>query len=258
MRQHFLADWAFGITGAIQKVVRQNFPQDLRSWPLIQAFNADAYVLPTKHVAIIFKDKLSGIPTIGDVKDSFPYSGFPVLPPKVEDIELWQFYFRTKFSLQPEDAAFLIPIKDSGINDVSKDFELFSTEEKLFWSKQISHVISQYKSHLQNMTIQPPVQPTTINYNLSGMGARVNINSKDSSINVISAEVSKVFSQVRDLVKQISDESARTNIERAIDELEESHGTDGFMQKYQAFISSAANHMTVLSPIIPALTNLLA
>ena len=187
----------------------------------------------------------------------FPHTGFPALPPKVGDIELWQFFLRSKFALREEDAPFLIPIKDSRKNDASKDYELFSAEEQFFWNKQLNYVVSRYKVHLQTMTKQTPMQPTNITYNVSGTGARVNINSTDSSVNVISTEVSKVFAQVREAVNQIQDPNARYQIEQVVNEMEQAHGSNGFLQKYQEFITSAANHMTVLAPIIPALTGLL-
>ncbi|MDO8768492.1 MAG: hypothetical protein Q7K57_07300 [Burkholderiaceae bacterium] len=257
MRENFTADWAFGIRGAIENIVRSNFPQDLRSWPLLQSFDFEAYSLPENYVLLILKDKLSGIPAGPGVCSAFPHGGLPVLPPKVSDIELWQFYLRIKFSLREEDAPFLVPVKDSGRNDASKDYVLFSAEEQLFWNRQISYVVSRYKSHLQSMTKQSPVQPPNITYNLSGTGARVNINSTDSSVNVISTEVSKVFAQVREAVGLIPDPTARSEIGRAVDEMEQAHGSSNFLQKYQAFITSAANHMTVLAPIIPAVTGLL-
>jgi hypothetical protein len=257
MRENFTADWAFGIRGAIENIVRSEFPQNLRSWPLLQSFDFDAYTLPESYVLLILKDKLSGIPAGSGVCSTFPYAGLPVLPPKVSDIELWQFYLRSKFSLREEDAPFLVPVKDSGRSDASKDYELFSAEEQLFWNRQISYVVSRYKAHLQAMTKQSPVQPTNVTYNLSGTGARVNVNSTDSSVNVISTEVSKVFSQVREAVGLIPDSAARSEIGRAVDEMEQAHGSCNFLHKYQAFINSAANHMTVLAPIIPALTGLL-
>ena len=257
MREHFTADWAFGIRGAIENIVRSNFPQDLRSWPLLQSFDFEAYALPENYVLLILKDKLSGIPAGPGVCSTFPHAGLPVLPPNISDIELWQFYLRSKFSLREEDAPFLVPVKDSGKNNASKDYELFSAEEQLFWNRQISYVVSRYKAHLQAMTKQSPVQPTNITYNLSGTGARVNINSTDSSVNIISTEVSKVFAQVREAVGLIPDPTARIEIGRAVDEMEQSHGSSNFLQKYQAFITSAANHMTVLAPIIPAVTGLL-
>jgi hypothetical protein len=258
MRENFTADWAFGIRGAIENIVRSNFPQDLRSWPLLQSFDFEAYSLPENYVLLILKDKLSGIPAGPGSCSAFPHGGLPVLPPKISDIELWQFYLRSKFSLREEDAPFLVPVKNSGKNDASKDYELFSAEEQLFWNRQITYVVSRYKSHLQSMTNQSPVQPPNITYNLSGTGARVNINSSDSSVNVISTEVSKVFAQVREAVGLIPDPTARSEIGRAVDEMEQAHGSSNFLQKYQAFITSAANHMTVLAPIIPAVTGLLS
>lgn len=258
MREHFTADWAFGIQGAVENIVRTNFPKDLRLWPLLRSFDYEAYELPENYILLILKDKLSGIPAGSDICSTFPHAGLPVLPPKVSDIELWQFYLRNKFSLREEDAPFLVPVKDSGKNDASKDYELFSAEEQLFWNRQISYVVSLYKAHLQAMTKQSSIQPTNITYNLSGTGARVNINSADSSVNVINTEVSKVFAQVREVVSKISDPTARQAIERTVDEMEQAHGSSNFLQKYQAFITSAANHMTVLAPIISVVTELLS
>ena len=257
MREHFTADWAFGIRGAIEKIVRFNYPQDLRAWPLLVAFDFEAYALTENYVVLILKDKLSGITAGPGICSPFPHAGSPALPPRVSDIELWQFFLRTKFILREEDAPFLVPVKDSGKNDASRDYELFSAEEQLFWNRQISYVVSRYKSHLQAMKEQSPVQPTNITYNVSGTGARVNINSTDSSVNIVSTEVSEVFTQIREAVALIPDSSQRGEVERAVNEMEQAHGTSSFLQKYQAFITSAANHMTILAPVIPAVTGLL-
>lgn len=258
MRQNFTADWAFGIRGAIESIVRTNYPQDLRSWPLLQSFNFEAYALPENYVLLILKDKLSGVPAGPGICSAFPYEGLPVLPPKVSDIELWQFYLRSKFALREEDAPFLVPVRDSGKGDASKDYELFSAEEQLFWNRQLSYVVSRYYTHIKAMTKQPPVQPANITYNVSGTGARVNVNSTDSSVNVISTEILKVFDQARGLVSQIPDPNARQEIGRALEEMQQAHGSRSFLQKYQAFVTSAANHMTLLAPIIPAITGLLS
>lgn len=258
MRADFTADWAFGIRGAIENIVRNNFPQDLRTWPLLQSFDFEAYELPGNYVVLILKDKLSGITAGPGVCSAFPHTDPPVLPPKVMDIELWQFYLRSKFSLRKEDAAFLIPAKDSGESNVSKDYELFSAEEQLFWNRQIAYVVSHYQAHIQAMTKQPPVQPTNITYNLSGAGSRVNINSADSSVNTVSTEVSKVFAQAREAVRLIPDPGARSEITLAVDEMEKAYGSSNFLQKYQAFIASAANHISILGPVIPVVTALLA
>jgi hypothetical protein len=161
MREDFTADWAFGITGAIENIVRENFPQDLRNWPLLQSFDFEAYELPNEYMAIVLRDKLSGIPAGEGVPKPFPYSDHPTLPPKVDEIELWQFYLRDKFDLRVEDAAFLIPVRDSGKSDPRAEFDLFSPEEQTFWRAQISYVVSRYKTHLQSLDESKPQQRVT-------------------------------------------------------------------------------------------------
>ena len=47
MRNNFTKDWALGIQGAIESIVRENFPQYLRIWPLLHAFSYEAYI-PSK------------------------------------------------------------------------------------------------------------------------------------------------------------------------------------------------------------------
>src|SRR5215213_11872303 len=90
MREAFTADWAFGITGAIENSVRSSLPQDLRNWPLLQAFDFQAFELPHGYMVLILRDKLSGIPAGPGVAAPFPHSDHPTVPPRIEDIELWQ------------------------------------------------------------------------------------------------------------------------------------------------------------------------
>ncbi|AEC21013.1 putative pANL2 [Pusillimonas sp. T7-7] len=208
-------------------------------------------------MVLILKDKLSGIITGPGNCTAFPYTDIPTLPPRVSDIELWQFYLRKKFVLREEDFPFLIPVRDCGKSDPKQDFTLFSAEEQLFWHKQISYVISRYKGHRESMMKPTPLQHTSITYNLTGTGARVNVDSIDLSVNKISVENSNVFAQVRDAVAQIPDLSVREEIEQIVNEMERAHGSSDFLQKYQAFVTAAANHITILGPVIPALSGLL-
>jgi hypothetical protein len=257
MREHFTADWAFGIRGAIENTVRETFPQDLRSWPLLQSFDFEAYELPNEYMVFIFKDKLSGIPAGPGVPKPFPYSEHPTLPPQVEQIELWQFYLRDKFELRPEDAAFLIPVRDSGKNNARADYELFSPEEQKFWHEQISYVVLRYKVHLQSLVSQRPQQPVNITYTASGSNARININSADSSVNVIGPEASEVFDRLREQLGQIEDEVKREEITATIDNMESAYSSEDFQARYKEFMAVMADHVTVFAPLLPALTNLL-
>jgi len=258
MRQHFTADWAFGIRGTIENIVRSNFPQDLRNWPLLQTFNFEAYKIAEDYVVIILKDKMSGVPAgPGEAKD-FPYSDYPSIPPKAAEIDLWQFYLRNKFNLREEDAPFLIPIRDSGKNDASKDYLLFSPEEQYFWNQQIFYVVSRYKAHIQSSTEMKPNQPISITYNVSGSNSRVNINSTDSSVNIINTESVEIFNNLRELLATIENDEERKKVSQSIDAMELSIGSSSFINKYQEFIACVADHIGVFGPLIPAITALLS
>jgi hypothetical protein len=56
---------------------------------------------------------------------------------------------------------------------------------------------------------------------------------------------------------RIENEVERIQILNKLDELEEAKGKNSFTQKYQEFIASAADHVTILAPFIPALTQML-
>jgi hypothetical protein len=93
-----------------------------------------------------------------------------------------------------------------------------------------------------------------------GDNARVNINSSDSSVNVADKSKNnlKLFEDLIDLVKtKIVDDEKRDSLIKKIKEMKENVGTKSFMEKYQEFISCAADHMTILAPFIPALTDML-
>jgi hypothetical protein len=256
MRENLTADWAFGIKGAIENIVRNNFPRELRNWPLLQTFDFEAYTLHPDYLVIILKDKLSGIPAGPGVPTPFPHSDHPIIPPKLSDMELWQFYLREKFSLREEDAPLLIPIHDSGRNSAAEDYKLFSTEEKMFWDHQIRYIVARQMNYLHKEEPAMPNSPINITYNVSGTNTRVNINSKDSSVNISKID-NNVFAELRYASQQIEDEGQRNKIVNKIDEMEKAHGTASFLQKYKDFMSMISDHVTVFAPFIPVLSNLL-
>jgi hypothetical protein len=95
-------------------------------------------------------------------------------------------------------------------------------------------------------------------YNLQGPHSRVNIHSNDSSVNISHQVTENVFADMRQVIQtHVQNEDDRRQILKDLDEMEEAKGSTGFVQKYQNFIASAANHMSLLAPFIPALTQLL-
>jgi hypothetical protein len=93
-----------------------------------------------------------------------------------------------------------------------------------------------------------------------GNNNRLNKHTTDNSTNYIytKSEVT-VFDQIREKINESEiDELERNELLFQVDELEESINTPTFISRYQKFISSAANHMTIIAPLIPELTKLLS
>lgn len=94
-------------------------------------------------------------------------------------------------------------------------------------------------------------------YNL-GDNSRVNINSEDSSINVINTESNSLFAEIKSTVKsEVENEKEKQKLLNKIEELEEAQNTSNFPKKYSEFMALAANHTAVLEPYLQALGQLL-
>jgi hypothetical protein len=113
MRSSFGADWAFGIRGAIENTIRRAFPSDLRRWPILHAFNFEAYEVGAAHFIIILRDTFCGITTGPGVPKPFPHKDHPPVPPAPENIDQWLSYLIRKFDLRSDDVAMILPIHDS-------------------------------------------------------------------------------------------------------------------------------------------------
>jgi hypothetical protein len=102
-----------------------------------------------------------------------------------------------------------------------------------------------------------PRGPTTNVYNLTGPNARVNIQSDDSSINIFSVSNEELFSEIGRVIGENGQNSAqRAEMLAKLRDLRQANkATIG--ERYSQFIACAADHMTLLTPFLPALAALL-
>ncbi len=104
----------------------------------------------------------------------------------------------------------------------------------------------------------PGRSPTTVIYNLHGANSRVNIQSTDSSINVVEATPERLFDELREaLKKHVSEDQARQQLLKGVALMEAKQGEAGFVESYKNFMNLAASHITVIAPFIPALAQML-
>jgi len=125
--------------------------------------------------------------------------------------------------------------------------------------RHMGGIKSHYQSVVRKQTkIDPLGQPSQIVYNLIGPNARVNIQSVDSSANLVGVEPTELFGRIREAIgESVKDGELLEKLQEKVTDLEKAQGTTGFTARYQEFIALAANHITILAPFIPALSQML-
>ena len=109
-----------------------------------------------------------------------------------------------------------------------------------------------------NSLSNQPSEPGVSVYVTDSPYTRVNLNSVDNSNNVVSIRANEVFQRTRHLLETgVEDNRERSVLLQSVNEMEEAHQTQDFVAKYKDFMGLAANHITVLAPIVPALASLL-
>ncbi len=95
-------------------------------------------------------------------------------------------------------------------------------------------------------------------FNISTVSGKVNVKSEDYSTNVSINIKGNVFGEIVEAIKSadIAD-NEKEKLIRDVSELEKSVGDDSFISKYKNFLQATANHMTILAPFIPALSQFL-
>jgi hypothetical protein len=86
----------------------------------------------------------------------------------------------------------------------------------------------------------------------------VNLSSTDNSINISNSSFNNIFKDLSTALRnEISDNEKLDVLLKELNELKDSVNTSKYKEKYNNFIQSAANHMIIVAPFIPALTKFL-
>ena len=135
-------------------------------------------------------------------------------------------------------------------NGVNEKYEIINSK----YNKGNENVCDFYKLTLKKSTIKNKETKTIINniYNCE----KVNVDSIDNSVNI---KLNNSEELILNEIKKILDSIQENNKEKKelFDEMCKNIGKKTFLEKYQLFIASMADHITVLSPFIPFLTSLI-
>lgn len=127
-----------------------------------------------------------------------------------------------------------------------------------FGQQWVGPIKAHYQVSVRRLGAAGAAQAHIANLHVSGHGARVNIGSNDSSINVVSVQAQSVFTQARETIqREISAADDQRKILAKLDELQEAHGKPSFTAKYKEFVSVISDHIQVLGPVVAALAQLL-
>lgn len=112
-----------------------------------------------------------------------------------------------------------------------------------------------YQVSVIKTTAVPRYTSSGTTYNIQNDAGRININSIDNSVNIaLSANEEQLFKTIQQLADSLPNND---EIIKAVFEMKQEARKPSFAAKYNAFIQSIANHITIFAPFIPALTALL-
>jgi hypothetical protein len=100
--------------------------------------------------------------------------------------------------------------------------------------------------------------PQIVTYNLHGNNSRVNVNSLDHSHNMVGLSAEDVFAGIELAVSgAVEDEIRKKEILSALQIMKSEAGKPGFIKRYTEFMSTLADTITVVTPFLPALAQML-
>lgn len=113
----------------------------------------------------------------------------------------------------------------------------------------------QRKKNEQNKQVS---STPNIIYNLNGINSKVNHQSTDYSINSITTPESDVFNEIKKNLEGSSINATEMKVMAdLLEEMRAKQNTFEFNSVYTRFISTAADHISLISPLLPALSRMI-
>jgi len=113
----------------------------------------------------------------------------------------------------------------------------------------------QIEERRANPRMRQPTASTV--YHVSGNNSRINVASTDQSVNMVATTSEQIFQTLREAIHSGIPSEYQPDILARLGALEEAQNSTLFGVRYTEFIAAAANHMTIIGPFLPALTELL-
>ncbi len=187
---------------------------------------------------------------------SFPQEDFEVVSAEGESRGKVKGIFSSKSIAVPNANAVILAGDEMRRRIQNGTEEVYEVIDPVFYAAH--HTIpAHFQVKIRRKGVFEPGRGGNYTIHVAGPNSRVNINSSDSSTNVVSQ--SRLFQDIRTAITaQVAEEQDKAMLLSKIDALEAA-GSDNaaFLQRYQDLMANAANHMTVLAPFLPMLAQML-
>lgn len=121
-----------------------------------------------------------------------------------------------------------------------------------------SRIPPHYQVEVRKESKISPANPRSVVYNLYGANPRVNNNSIDASMNVVNATPDDLFVKLREAITVgVDNDTKKSELLEHVAELEKTQGTARYVDKYKEFMSVLADHIGVVTPFLPALSQMI-
>lgn len=189
--------------------------------------------------------------------ESFPTESLKIIKQDGSEINnvIGLFHIEKK-KVTIEDMTIDIEEGDTIVRDLPNGKqERFTILDTGFMRGMGGHIPDHYNVSFERVSKLPKADAHGSGYiTVVNEGGRVNINSTDNSMNIqVSNDTERIFAELTAALDGIADDA----LIKSVVELKKSVGTTSYAEKYNQFIQSAASHITIVAPFLPAISALL-
>lgn len=118
--------------------------------------------------------------------------------------------------------------------------ESYIVVDRGYFSGGLSGSSGEYQAKVQKKTTPDSHLSEKIVYSVRGENARVNINSIDSSVNIVSVEEKQLFANLRQVIQDEIHGEEKEELLKRLSQVERSEGESNFSESYAKFMALAA------------------
>ena len=257
MRENYCISWTMRLQSSIRLVVKEKYPEEIRNWPLLAGIRFEGYNIEDRYCVLVLRENIQAI-FVGDGNTkTFPFDDYISLPTNTSNIMLWMQYLIDKFKLEPEEAAFIFSLEESNQDKINQEIRALCKDELKLIDHQLYFAINRYKNYLDEMNKKKNKSQQEIRYTVSGDGNTIITGDNFGTVNVKNINNDNVFDILKELTKQIDNESSRQKVINSISKMEAAKDSSDFITKYREFMSVVADHISIFAPALPVLAQLL-